>query len=109
MKNYEKINIMLFVDVDELFISDDSVLLECVEEEVTVIVETSIEDLLVGTVLLSKKDTFKLYNDHAFRLEFSAFKGNQKWVIQVYCVCSYIYLAIVVVDVSSSVRNHVYV
>ncbi|KAI5664948.1 hypothetical protein M9H77_24271 [Catharanthus roseus] len=43
------------------------------------IVETSIEYSLVGSIVSSEKDAFKLYNDHAFRLEFSVRKGNQKF------------------------------
>ncbi|KAI5653270.1 hypothetical protein M9H77_30457 [Catharanthus roseus] len=43
----------------------DSMLLECLEE-VTVVVETSIEDSLAGSVVSSEKGAFKLYNDHVF-------------------------------------------
>ncbi|KAI5650490.1 hypothetical protein M9H77_36495 [Catharanthus roseus] len=57
----------------------DSMLLECLKEEVTVIVETSIEDSSVGSVVSSEEDAFKLYNDHAFRLGFSVHKRNQKF------------------------------
>ncbi|KAI5673244.1 hypothetical protein M9H77_13608 [Catharanthus roseus] len=81
-------------------IADDSILLECVEEEIIclcrkplglsfdckcvsvdikAVVETSIEDSLVGTVISFEEDAFKLYNDHAFRLRFSIHKGNKKF------------------------------
>ncbi|KAI5683295.1 hypothetical protein M9H77_04523 [Catharanthus roseus] len=43
------------------------------------IVETLIEDSLVGSIVSFQEDAFKLYNDHAFRLEFSIHKGNQKF------------------------------
>ncbi|KAI5659331.1 hypothetical protein M9H77_28124 [Catharanthus roseus] len=45
------------------------------------IVETSIEDSLVGSVVSSEEDAFKLYNNHAFRLGFSVLKGNQKFKV----------------------------
>ncbi|KAI5682464.1 hypothetical protein M9H77_03692 [Catharanthus roseus] len=44
-----------------------------------VVVKTSIEDSLVGSVFSSEEDAFKLYNDHAFRLGFSVRKGNRKF------------------------------
>ncbi|KAI5661684.1 hypothetical protein M9H77_21007 [Catharanthus roseus] len=68
----------------------DFMLLEYLEEEVTcnnvkclvlnaVVIEISIEDSLVGSVILSEEDAFKLYNDHAFGLGFSVHKRNQKF------------------------------
>ncbi|KAI5680899.1 hypothetical protein M9H77_02126 [Catharanthus roseus] len=59
-------------------IGDDFMLMECLEEEVTIVVETLIEDSLVGSVV-SSEEAFKLYNDHAFKLGFSVRKGNQKF------------------------------
>ncbi|KAI5670794.1 hypothetical protein M9H77_11158 [Catharanthus roseus] len=88
MENFEETNNMSFVDVEEfncnvinhsLCIGDDSILLKCLEEEVTAVVETSIEDSLVGSIVLFEEDAFKLYNDHAFRLGPSVRKGNQKF------------------------------
>ncbi|KAI5681898.1 hypothetical protein M9H77_03126 [Catharanthus roseus] len=88
MENYEETNIMPFANTEEfnynvindsLCTSDDSILLKCLDEEV--VVETSIEDSLVGSVVLSKEHAFKLYNDHGFRLGFSVRKGNQKFKI----------------------------
>ncbi|KAI5675637.1 hypothetical protein M9H77_06587 [Catharanthus roseus] len=87
MENCEETNIVSFVDVEEFncdvinhssCIGDDSTLLECVEEEVTAIVETLIEDSLVRSVVSFEEDVFKLYNDHPFRLVFSVCKENQK-------------------------------
>ncbi|KAI5676898.1 hypothetical protein M9H77_07848 [Catharanthus roseus] len=70
IENCEEINIMPFADVKEFncdvinhseCIGDDSMLLECLEERT--VVETSIEDSLVGSVVSSEADAFKLYND----------------------------------------------
>ncbi|KAI5649887.1 hypothetical protein M9H77_35892 [Catharanthus roseus] len=43
------------------------------------LIETSIEDSLVGNVVSSEEDAFKLYNDHEFRLGFSIYQGNQRF------------------------------
>ncbi|KAI5681315.1 hypothetical protein M9H77_02542 [Catharanthus roseus] len=80
MENCEKTNIIPFVDIlgcdvinHSSCIGDDFMLLECLEEEVTVRVNT----------FIGEKDAFKLYNDHAFRLGFSIRKGYQKF--KFYC------------------------
>ncbi|KAI5663926.1 hypothetical protein M9H77_23249 [Catharanthus roseus] len=87
MENCEETNTVPFADVEEFnsdvikhssCIGDNSMFLECVEEEVTAIVETSIEESWVGSVVSSEEDAFKLYNNHAFRLGFTVCKGNQK-------------------------------
>ncbi|KAI5648243.1 hypothetical protein M9H77_34248 [Catharanthus roseus] len=44
-----------------------------------VVIEIPNKDSLVGTIISSKEDAFRLYNDNAFRLGFSIRKGNQKF------------------------------
>ncbi|KAI5673044.1 hypothetical protein M9H77_13408 [Catharanthus roseus] len=69
------------------YIGVNSMLLECLEEEViekclvsnATVVETSIEDSWVGSVVSSEEDGIKLYNDHALMLGFSVCKENQKF------------------------------
>ncbi|KAI5650675.1 hypothetical protein M9H77_36680 [Catharanthus roseus] len=79
------------------YIGDNSLLLECSEEEDTgkrfkclvlnLIVftfkvnnaEFSTKNSLVRSAVSSEEDAFKLYNDHAFRLGFSVCNGNQKF------------------------------
>ncbi|KAI5671876.1 hypothetical protein M9H77_12240 [Catharanthus roseus] len=52
-------------------IDGDSMIPKCLEEEVT--------NSLVRSVVSSEEDAFKFYNDYAFRLGFSVYKGNQKF------------------------------
>ncbi|KAI5673818.1 hypothetical protein M9H77_14182 [Catharanthus roseus] len=100
MENYEETNIVPFFDVEEFdcdvighssCICDDSMLLECVEEEVREgasipiacrgvrRVDTSRGRSVNSSASTPNKDAFKLYNGHAFRLGFSIRKGNQKF------------------------------